>query len=179
VAVAAVPRAAPSQRPVAGNGRLDSTPAFLRLGYAFIGHEADRLGRDAFRTRLLGRPTTCVRGAELVEWFYGSEGLVRDGALPGRAQRTLVGRGSVQTVDGERHRSRKGLLLDLAGPDSVAGLEACAAEEWDLAIDRWSRQDGSWSSTRWPRSCSSRPAGGCTCPSPSTDARRCWVTFWP
>jgi fatty-acid peroxygenase len=123
-----------------GTGRLDSTTAFLEHGYGFIRREAERLGTPAFETRLLGRRTACLVGPALAERFYTAPGLIRSGALPGRVQRTLVGRGSIQTLDGDDHRARKALFVDLLSPTGVGDLEAVAAEEWSRAIDQWSDQ---------------------------------------
>ncbi|MEE3918234.1 hypothetical protein V2I01_05090 [Micromonospora sp. BRA006-A] len=74
----------------------DSTLAFLREGYRFVGSRCDRLGSDVFQTRLLLEPTICLRGREAAGLFYDEERFVRRGAMRMRGQRTLTGVGGVQ-----------------------------------------------------------------------------------
>ncbi|SEL09920.1 Cytochrome P450 [Blastococcus sp. DSM 46786] len=81
----------------------DSSLALLREGYAFISRRCDRLGTDAFRTRLMLRPAVCVRGAEAAR--------VRSVEL------TSPEDSAVAAIAG--HRGDDGELLDLP----VAGVE--------------------------------------------------------
>jgi hypothetical protein len=47
----------------------DQSHRFLIEGYEFGRHRFDRLGTDAFRTRLMGKPVTFLRGAGLT-WHF-------------------------------------------------------------------------------------------------------------
>lgn len=98
--------------PLSGRERA---PLLLREGYEFGSRECARQDADAVEVRLLGRPVTLLRGAAAAEVFY-SDRLVRAGALPRRVQRTLVGQGTIQGLDGPAHYARKRLFLDLLGP---------------------------------------------------------------
>lgn len=137
--------------------RFDSTLALVRHGYRFVARECDRLGVDAFRTRLLGHPVTCVRGHDAARLFYDDARFERRDVLPPRILDTLTGRGAVQTLDGTAHHHRKGLLLDVLDregvdalvdefrrawrhhewPDEVVLFDEAAAVLWE-AVSRWS-----------------------------------------
>lgn len=108
---------------------IDHSLTFLRQGYDFVGSHCDRLGVDGFRAKLLGRETYCLRGPEAAQLLYGADGLTRRGALPATALHLLQDKGSVQQLDGEEHRRRKGLfirfVMDEGRLDSlVRGFEA-------------------------------------------------------
>lgn len=102
--------------------RFDSTLALVRHGYRFVARECDRLGVDAFRTRLLGHPVTCIRGHDAARLFYDDARFERRDVLPPRILDTLTGRGTVQTLDGDAHHHRKGVLLDVLDRDGVDSL---------------------------------------------------------
>lgn len=121
----------------------DSTAAFLRDGYGFIGRRCAELGSDVFATRLLGEPTVCLRGRAGAELFYDTTRFERAGAFPPRVERTLLGEGGIQGLDGAAHRARKDLFLELLGPGSGAAEEVAArfAALWREALPRW-RGDG-------------------------------------
>ncbi|HZD88455.1 MAG TPA: cytochrome P450 [Gaiellaceae bacterium] len=118
---------------------LESGPAFLREGYLFVSNRCRRLGTDAFRTRLGGRPAVCMLGREAAEVFYEHR-LTRRGGVPKPIQTLLQDEGSVQTLDGEEHRHRKELFLQVAGPDVSAELGERVAEEWESALPEWERR---------------------------------------
>ncbi|MGY2066639.1 cytochrome P450 [Blastococcus sp. SYSU DS0619] len=117
----------------------DSSLALLRDGYAFISQRCDRLGTDAFRTRLLLEPAVCLRGAEAARIFYSGERFTRTAAFPSSVLHLLQDEGSVQALDGEPHRHRKDMFLTvLQGTGSEAVTERLA-EEWGRALPRWQR----------------------------------------
>lgn len=89
----------------------DHTFAVLRDGYGFISSKCNELGTDGFRIRLMGRDTVCLRGPEAARLLYGAEGLTRRGAMPATVLRLLQDKGSVQQLDGEDHRRRKGMFI--------------------------------------------------------------------
>ncbi|MFF5218488.1 hypothetical protein [Micromonospora sp. NPDC000442] len=93
----------------------DSTLAFLRAGYRFIGQRCERYGTDIFQTRLLLEPTICVRGRAAAELFYDADRFVREGAMPARGKRTLTGRG------GRGHPLRRTAAGPRGGPEPDAG----------------------------------------------------------
>lgn len=118
-------------------GSLDGTVALLREGYAFIGNRCRRLETDAFETRLLGRRTVCLMGAEGARRVYDGELMQRRGAMPGWVRNVLVGRGGVQNLDGETHRQRKRMFMELMTRDRIAALSAGVDAGWRATAEGW------------------------------------------
>ncbi|RZU77634.1 fatty-acid peroxygenase [Micromonospora kangleipakensis] len=117
----------------------DSTLAFLREGYRFIGDRCERYGSDIFQTRLLLEPTICLRGRPAAELFYDNERFRRRGAMPMRAQRTLTGVGGVQGLDDAAHRARKAMLMSVMTPVAIRQLGQLIDDEWRARIPAWER----------------------------------------
>ncbi|PRI11863.1 cytochrome P450 [Leucobacter massiliensis] len=90
----------------------DATLAFLTDGYRFGHRRFERLGSDVFSTRLAGRPITFLRGQEAARFFGEADRFTLDGAMPRSVLHSLQDAGSVQTLSGTRHRSRKAAFLD-------------------------------------------------------------------
>ncbi len=120
----------------------DSTLAFLRDGYDFIGCRADRLGTDVFRTRLLLRPVICMRGPEAARLFYDRGRFQRHGATPDRFKATLFGRGGVQGLDGEAHEARKAMFMALMTPPGIQDLAERYVAAWRVALEAWTAGAG-------------------------------------
>ena len=94
-----------------------------------------------FTTRLLGKGAVIVRGDEGVDFFYDSDNIERDGAMPKFVQFPLFGNGAVHTLDGEDHRVRKNAMADMAYEDDrVAQFEPLVAEEVDRMYRQWASQ---------------------------------------
>ncbi|GIJ20980.1 cytochrome P450 [Micromonospora lutea] len=115
----------------------DSTLAFLRIGYPFIGQRCERYGSDIIQTRLLLTPTICMRGRAAAELFYDTDRFMREGAMPARGQRTLTGRGGVQGLDGDAHHDRKAMFLSLMTPTAVQRLGQLFTDEWRARLPAW------------------------------------------
>lgn len=121
---------------------FDHTLAFLREGYPFISKRCDALGTDRFSARLMFKPVICARGAAAAQMFYGGERFTRrGGALPPTVLRLLQDKGSVQQLDGDAHRHRKTLFVNLLMDEEAetAFLDIFRAE-WRTALDGWLRQ---------------------------------------
>ena len=121
--------------------KLDQTISFLREGYSFGTTRFDRLGTDAFETRLLGRPATMVRGAAAAEMFFDGERFVRKRAMPRRALRSFIGTRGVQTLDDDEHRVRKAMFMSLVDDGSIDSLLDAVTRHFDEAVERWADQD--------------------------------------
>lgn len=122
------------------DGALDSTLALLREGYVFIGARCDRLGTDAFSTRLMLTRAICLRGAEAARLFYGSDRFTRVGAMPRSVLYLLQDTGSVQLLDGAPHRHRKQLFIDIFQPDAIERLRQAFRAEFQAALREWEKQ---------------------------------------
>jgi fatty-acid peroxygenase len=116
---------------------FDSTLALLSDPYRFISARCRAHGTDIFSARILLARTICISGREAAELFYQSGQLVRAGAMPMRIQRTLVGRGGVQGLDGAAHRRRKQMFLSLMPPERVHDLGELVVERWLAAARGW------------------------------------------
>ncbi|MFC0201206.1 cytochrome P450 [Paracoccus rhizosphaerae] len=120
---------------------FDQTLAFLREGYRFIGSRCDALRTDIFRTRIMLRRVTCVRGEAAARMFYGGGCFTRRGAMPPTVLRLLQDKGSVQMLDGAAHHHRKTLFIELLmGSQAERDFLYVFEAEWHDAILRWSRQ---------------------------------------
>lgn len=116
---------------------LDSTLALLREGYAFISRRCARLQTDAFETRLMLARVICAMGEDAAAMFYHPDRFTRRHALPPTALMLLQDAGSVQLLDGEAHRHRKRMFLELLAPGSIDALVADVEREWRARIAIW------------------------------------------
>jgi fatty-acid peroxygenase len=69
--------------------------------------------------------------------FYDHSRFQRAGAAPPPLQKTLFGQGGVQGLDGEDHRQRKSIFLQIAQPERVEALAQVLTREWRRAVERW------------------------------------------
>lgn len=77
---------------------------------------------------------TFLRGAGAAEFFYGADRFTRVGAMPRSVLHSLQDEGSVQTLDGDAHRRRRGMFLDVLGETRREELARLVSEEWTT---RW------------------------------------------
>ena len=112
---------------------------FLVDGYLFGHRRFERLGTDAFRTRLAGRGITMLRGQEAARFFFESDRFTRAGAMPRSVLHSLQDEGSVQTLTGADHRARKALFLRVLEDPGERSLAECFLAEWDSAQESWHR----------------------------------------
>jgi fatty-acid peroxygenase len=116
----------------------DRTLALLRDPYGFVAKRCGVLRSDAFETRILFQRTICLSGRQAAEVFYDSERFQRTDAAPQRVRKTLFGEGGVQGLDGDAHRRRKAMFLDVLSPERVDALASSAADALHDAASRWS-----------------------------------------
>ncbi|HET6587651.1 MAG TPA: cytochrome P450 [Oleiagrimonas sp.] len=117
----------------------DSTLAFKRRGYAFIGQRCDRYSSDIFATRLFGRRHYCVRGADAARMFYEPDRFTRKGALPAFTLKLLQDQGSVATLDTHAHLHRKRMFMALMTPEQLQTMARFAAEGLRASAGQWPR----------------------------------------
>jgi fatty-acid peroxygenase len=104
----------------------DATLALIDDPYRFISKRCRKFGSDLFETRLMLQRATCMTGPEAARLFYDESRFIRRGAMVGRIQKTLLGKGGVQGLDDEAHRHRKQMFMSLMRPEWI-GL---AREKW-------------------------------------------------
>lgn len=110
----------------------------LREGYEAI--EVDRTSRGGdgdYQTRLLGRRATVVRSREGARVFYDESVVRRKGAIPPPLAWVLFGPGAVHALDGNRHRDRKLLFVDILAGDQLDPVVAGVARELRGAAASW------------------------------------------
>lgn len=126
--------------PAPRDSAFDSTLAFFREGYGFVGRRCRRLESDLFRTRILLRPVLCMMGEEAARRFYDGASFTRVGAMPQTTLRLLQDKGSVQMLDGAAHAARKRLFLDLASDGEAARIGALFERQWHRMLPLWRRR---------------------------------------
>ncbi|TDL83536.1 cytochrome P450 [Palleronia sediminis] len=112
----------------------DLTLAIARAPYTALSDAARRHDARAFEARLFGRRTTVLTGAEAARVFY-SDAMERAGSAPAFLGYSLFGKGGVQGLDGEAHRARKALHLDLMTRDTPAELASRVSDALDTLAE--------------------------------------------
>ncbi|NJR41020.1 MAG: cytochrome P450 [Leptolyngbyaceae cyanobacterium CSU_1_4] len=120
---------------------IDNTVSLVREGYRFISNRCDRHQTNIFQTQILLQKTICLRGEAAAKVFYDNEKFLRHNAMPKRLQKTLVGEGGVQSLDGETHRVRKQIFMSLMTPERMANLAELTRQEWQVASQQWELGD--------------------------------------
>ncbi|WP_100012333.1 cytochrome P450 [Lentibacillus sediminis] len=119
---------------------LDHSLDALREGNLYIFNRRHSFQSDVFETRLLGQKAICMGGEEAAELFYDTEKFKRHGVAPGPVKKTLLGKNSVQTLDGEAHRHRKDMFMSLMTPDRLKKMDEIVERQWVTALDAWEGQ---------------------------------------
>ena len=123
------------------DNHLESSLALAREGYTYIQRRCEELGSDIFQARLMFQPTICMIGEEAARVFYDTNLFQRTGAAPLRMQKTLLGQGSVQSLDDDAHRVRKAMFMEFMSAANIDRLAGLVAREWEQAITTWQRLD--------------------------------------
>ena len=113
---------------------FDSTLTLLRNPYGFISQTCRALDTDLFETRILLQKTICMTGSAAAEVFYSDDKLIRAGSMPGRIQKTLLGEGGIQGLDGAAHQHRKKMFMSLMGTEHIAALQGMSLHMLDLSL---------------------------------------------
>ncbi|RYD36632.1 MAG: cytochrome P450 [Verrucomicrobiaceae bacterium] len=123
--------------PIPTDRTLDSTLALMREGFPFIRNRCSRLRSDLFQTRIMGMRVLCMSGRQAAEIFYDPARFVRNGAVPRRVRKTLLGENGVQTMDDEAHRHRKAMFMSLMDCGSMRRLTDLFEDSWRAALPAW------------------------------------------
>lgn len=128
-------------KPIPSTAAPDNTLSLLLEGYEFISRRCDRFHSDIFQTRFLLKKTICFRGQEAAKVFYDTEKFARQKAAPNRVKATLLGEGGVQGLDGEAHRQRKQIFMDLMTPEHMDQLSDLVYQQCLAYAQRWQQRD--------------------------------------
>lgn len=114
--------------------QFDSTLDLLSKGYTLVQDTCRQLETDVYEGRLMLQKAIFMTGEEAARLFYDNARFQRQGAMPKRIQKTLLGMGGVQGLDDDAHKHRKqlfiGQLMDAEKINALARLthEALLAE---------------------------------------------------
>jgi fatty-acid peroxygenase len=121
----------------------DLAADLLRHGYEALPSARARRGHgDTFRARLLGRRTLVVRGEEGARLLYDETRIRRQRAVPTPLADLLFGKGAVHGLDGEAHRARKRIFLELLSEEAVGDLAVLVDDGLSQALEDWSLTPG-------------------------------------
>ena len=129
-----------SQNNMPKESGIDKSLSFLREGYLYVLNRRRSFHSDVFETRLLGKKAICMGGQEATELFYDPDKFVRRNAAPKRMLDTIIGRGSVLSLDGEAHKHRKAMFMSIMTPNELDRLKQLTRQEWQNAINKWTQQ---------------------------------------
>jgi fatty-acid peroxygenase len=121
--------------------RFDESLAFKRDPYRFIAKRCRQIASDVYETRLFLRKTTCLTGPAAAQLFYDGTHFARHGAAPEPLQKTLLGVGGVQSLDGAAHQHRKAMFLALMTPGRVRAMAELFREELLAELTQWQSQE--------------------------------------
>jgi fatty-acid peroxygenase len=116
---------------------FDQTLVAAVKGYAWLPDLRRKHHGRPFTLRVAGKRAVAISGPDAVRFFYAPGNFERRDAIPTSLVDTLFGRGAVHTLDGEAHRVRKALFVDLLMDDGVDTLAKLAGEAFDDASERW------------------------------------------
>lgn len=123
--------------------RNDMIP-FLKHGYPFTAMKRREEGLDgtdkAVPLQVNGKDTWLLRGKPGVRAFYDQTKIKRNGGMPAFIQGSLFGNGSVHSLDGAEHLSRKAVFAKVCYDDAqVARIEPMVEAELREAMQRWTK----------------------------------------
>jgi fatty-acid peroxygenase len=121
--------------------RVDDSLQLLRKGYAWMPDRRRVTGQRTVSARFMGMPAVGLEGPEAARFFYDEDHVRRHGALPEPVLGTLFGKGAVHTLDGELHRVRKAMFVDLLMGAGIERLVQQVTAEWKAAVPRWAERD--------------------------------------
>lgn len=121
--------------------KLDDTIPLMNEGYLFIKNRCEKLKSSVFETKLVGKKVICISGPEAAKIFYDPNRFERKDALPKRVQKTLTGKDSIQSLDGQAHIHRKHLFMGVLNESSVDQLEELVMQGWLESATTWETEE--------------------------------------
>jgi fatty-acid peroxygenase len=127
----------PRPREMPRDNAFDTTFTFLRDPYQFISKKCRSFRSDVYITRLMFHKTICMSGPNAAELFYDNNRFIRKDAMLMKVQKTLVGKGGVQSLDGTVHQTRKAMFMSVMTRERVANLNELTAGMFQTYALRW------------------------------------------
>ncbi len=121
-------------------GSRDSTMALLREGYQFIPNRCKSLKSEVFQAKILSKEVMCLSGHNAAKLFYNNDLFERKNAAPERLQKSLTGKGGVQSLDDAAHRNRKAMFLSLMSPGKLGKFVKNLNDEQNRAGLLWAEE---------------------------------------
>jgi cytochrome P450 len=118
---------------------LGETLSFAKNPFRFIEQRLATHGRT-FRTNVLGRKTVVVAGADAAGQFIDPSVVMRQGSMPPHVQELFGGR-SLPLLDGDVHKTRKGLVMQAFGRAALAAYLPVIQSTVDRYFESWSQSD--------------------------------------
>jgi len=120
---------------------MENGPEVLQEGYMYGPNRYKIYQSDVFETQLLGKKAIFIRGEEAGKLFYDGDKFKRGGAMIEPVKATLLGEGGVQHLDGEEHRNRKSIFLDLMSEERVDIWGKLLKKHLLKATQEWMKED--------------------------------------
>lgn len=108
--------------------KLTDVTERLDEGYLLLSELRKKAGAPVVKAKLLNKEVIAVYGNEAARKFYDPSNFKREGAMPKVVLKTLFGEDGVQTLDGETHKNRKTVFMDLMTPKRM--------EEYHRILDK-------------------------------------------
>lgn len=106
------------------------------ISYNLLKEIREEAGAPVAKSKLLTKDFITIYGKEAARKFYDPENFKREGAMPKVVLKTLFGEGGVQTIDGEAHKHRKGIFMDLMNPDRMKEYHKILDKKMKDELDR-------------------------------------------
>lgn len=128
-------------RPIPKTGKIDDTICLLREGYKYMSNRRSKCHSQIFCTHLLGKKAICISGSHGAKLFYNNNYFTRKKAIPIRIQKTLFGKGGVQTLEELDHQQRKNMFLAIMTEDNINKLVQITKKQWEKDSKKWNEED--------------------------------------
>lgn len=117
---------------------LGETLSFAKNPFGFIEQRLAAHGR-IFRSKVLGRNTVVVAGADAAGRFIDPANVMREGSMPPHVQELFGGR-SLPLLDGETHAERKRSVLQAFTRDALEAYLPVIQKTTELYFAEWENQ---------------------------------------
>lgn len=118
---------------------LGETLDFAKNPFGFIEKRLAAHGGRVFRSRVLGRKTAVIAGADAAGRFIDAAAVVREGSMPPHVQELFGGR-SLPLLDGDVHAARKREVLKAFSREALASYLPLIEKTTQDYFARWASE---------------------------------------